>query len=479
MDQRKRKSVPFSMEHGKLPPQDIELEEILLGAVMLEKTALPKIAEFFSPSLFYKEAHAKIAEAILSLSSKLEPIDIGTVVRELKKTEQLDIVGGPYYVTQLTNRVASAANIESWCKSLVEEEIKRKLIYYGAELVKNSYEVSSNSKDLLEQAEKGLTDASKKTFSLRTKTMAELTAKNRERNKLMQQMGGVSGVHSGFLELDKKTGGWQRGDLIVLAARPGMGKTSFALQIARNAARGKKAIGVFSLEMPAEQLIYRLQSQEAEVPLQKLRITGLSDLEQETLEQECRDLTESNILIDDRSSLSVFDLKATGRRWFREHKIELIVIDYLQLIEAGLDNTNNRTSEIDYVSRNLKNLAKELDIPIIALSQLSRAVETRGGDKRPQLSDLRESGAIEQDADLVIFLYRPDYYGITEDKNGNNVAGLVKVIIDKHRNGSLGDVTLKWKGSLTKFYNMDKSENMQPIKPNKDFEPNKDDDSPF
>ena len=446
---------------GKLPPQAIELEEAVLGALMIEKDALNAVIDILHPESFYKEAHQKIFRAIHNLFHNTEPIDILTVTQSLKKSGELDIVGGPYYITQLTNRVASAANIEYHSRIILEKFIQRELIRISSEIVKEAYEDTSDVLMLLDKAEKNLFAIAEGNLRRNYEDIKALIAKNFKKiEEASTQKSGVTGVPSGFTELDRITAGWQKSDLIIMAARPGMGKTAFVLSLARNAAiKFNKPVAFFSLEMSSVQLVNRLISSETELQSDKLRRGQLANHEWEQLNSKIVPLTQAPIFIDDTPSLSILELRAKCRRLVAERKIELIIIDYLQLMVAGFDNRNfNREQEISTISRSLKSIAKELDVPIIALSQLSRAVESRGGSKKPQLSDLRESGAIEQDADLVMFIYRPDYYGLTEDEEHNNVNGMAEIIVAKNRNGALKSVQLKFIHQLTKFVEPDEFE---------------------
>ncbi|MEY4874882.1 MAG: hypothetical protein RL708_31 [Bacteroidota bacterium] len=444
---------------GKVPPQARDLEEAVLGAVMLEKDALPSFVDFLKPEAFYVEAHQLIYKAILRLFDKSQPIDILTVAEELRKTGELDVVGGAYYVTELTNRVATAANVEFHARIISQKFIQRELIRTSTEIVRDAYEDTTDVFELLDKSEKSLFDITNQNMrrgyadvgSLMEQATKEILAAAQHQDKL-------TGVASGFINLDRITGGWQRSDLVIVAARPGMGKTSFVLSMARNAAMmANKPVALFSLEMSSLQLTTRLMAAEASLPIEKLRKGNLAQYELAQLESKVRELSDAPIFIDDTPALNIFELRAKARRLKMQHGISMIIIDYLQLMSGGGDNSRggNREQEISTISRSLKNIAKELDIPVIALSQLSRAVETRGGTKRPQLSDLRESGAIEQDADMVIFLYRGDYYGIEVDENNQPIKGKTEVIIAKHRNGSLETVPIKFVANLAKFEEWD------------------------
>lgn len=364
---------------------------------------------------------------------------------------QLEEVGGPYYITQLTNRVGSTANIEYHTKILAEKYILRELIHISSGTIKEAFEDATDVFNLLDRAEQGLFDISENNFRRESTDMKSLVGEAiREIEIAKNSEGKLRGVPSGFTELDRLTAGWQKSDLIVVAARPGMGKTAFALSMSRNAAINNYPVAVFSLEMSAVQLATRLIASETEITGEKLKKGDLREDEWKQLNTKVKSLEDAPIYIDDTPALSIFELRAKCRRLKEQHQIELIVVDYIQLMRAG-DNMGNREQEISTISRSLKALAKELNIPVVVLSQLNRSVEIRGGLKKPQLSDLRESGAIEQDADMVIFIYRPEYYDMLEGENGENLRGKGEIIIAKHRNGSLNSVYLKFIGQFIKF----------------------------
>lgn len=445
-------------EMGKLPPQAVDLEEAVLGALMLEKDALTNVIDILQPKTFYKEAHERIFGAIKRLFEKSEPVDILTVTQELKKTGELELAGGAYYITQLTNRVASAANAEFHARIIVQKFIQRELIRISSETIRDAYEETSDVFDLLDSAESNLYSVVSGTIRKEYDKMSSLIGKAiTQIEAARNQKSGVTGVESGFTELDRLTSGWQNSDLVIIAARPAMGKTAFVISLARNASVDfARPVAIFSLEMASVQLVNRLISSEAEISAEKLKKGQLEDYEFQQLNSKIHKLAEAPLFIDDTPALTIFELRAKARRLKQQHNVSLIIVDYLQLMHAGSDNKNgNREQEISTISRSLKSLAKELEIPVIALSQLSRAVETRGGDKKPQLSDLRESGAIEQDADMVLFIHRPEYYGLTEDGQGNPTNGLAEIIIAKHRNGPVGSVNLKFISQLAKFADME------------------------
>ncbi len=450
-----------TQQFGKLPPQALDLEEACLGALMLEKDALTKVIDILHPDSFYKDTHRLIFQAIRRLFERSEPIDILTVTNELKKSGELDIVGGPFAITQLTNRVASAANIEFHSRIILQKHIQRELIRISAETIKDAYEDTSDVFLLLDKAEKNLFEVAQGNIRRNYQEMSTMVSEAYKQIEAARLHGtGITGVQSGFTDLDRVTSGWQKSDLIIVAARPGMGKTALVLSLARNAAIGfKRPVAIFSLEMSSVQLVQRMISSETGIPSDKLRKGTLDNAEWQKLISMTGKLSSAPIYIDDTPSLSVFDLRSKCRRLKAMYDVELIVIDYLQLMRSDVDSKNgNREQEISTISRSLKAIAKELNVPVIALSQLSRAVESRGGTKRPLLSDLRESGAIEQDADIVTFIYRPEYYGIDTDEENNPTKGIAEIIIAKHRNGALDSVKLKFISHLAKFTDLDASE---------------------
>lgn len=445
-------------EYGKLPPQAVELEEAVIGALMLDKEALTDVIDILRKESFYKEDHQLIYEAILDLFQRSEPIDILTVTQELKKKGTLEQIGGPFYIAQLTNRVASSANVEFHARIISQKHIQRELIKISSDTIKNAYDETIDVFDLLDQAEAKLFEVAEGNIRKSYDDMNKLLHKAIKQLETISKQEGTSGVPTGFSNLDRITGGFQKSDMIVLAARPGMGKTAFVLSLARNTAVDyKKGVAIFSLEMSSLQLVNRLIASETEINAEKLKKGNLEPHEWEQLNARIGKLTNAPIYINDTPGLSVFELRAQCRRLKAEKDIQMVIIDYLQLMSAGQGDggKGNREQEISTISRAIKGIAKELDVPIIALSQLSRAVETRGGDKKPMLSDLRESGAIEQDADMVMFIYRPEYYGITEDAEGNSTRGLGELIIAKHRSGSTEDVKIRFINQLAKFTNWD------------------------
>jgi len=445
---------------GKIPPQAIDLEEAVLGALMLEKDALSTVIDILKPEVFYQESHKKIFEAIQLLFQKSKPVDILTVTSELRTLGLLEMVGGAFYITNLTNRVASAANIEYHARIISQKYIQRELIRISSEIIQNAYEDTTDIFDLLDHAEKNLFDIAQNNLRRDTQKMDEIIKQSLATlEELRTKTDGLTGVPSGFTALDRITGGWQKSDLVIIAARPAMGKTAFVLTCARNASvEFKKPVVVFSLEMSSVQLVNRLISGETEIEQEKIRKGNLADWEWQQLHSKIGTLTEAPLLIDDTPALNIFEFRAKCRRLKSQYDIQMIIIDYLQLMHGkGEGGGGNREQEIGSISRALKSVAKELDVPVLALSQLSRAVENRPGQngKRPLLSDLRESGSIEQDADMVLFLYRPEYYGIMEDEQGRSQAGVGEVIIAKHRNGETGIVPLRFVGKYVKFQDLE------------------------
>lgn len=456
-DTARRRRSDKKNASGKLPPQAPALEQAVLGALMLDKDALPIVIDILSPNSFYSSAHQEIYRGICKLFEKSQPVDLLTVTEELKKLGEIDAIGGPYYLVELTNRVSSSANVEYHARIVAQKHIQRELIRISTETINDAYEDSTDVFDLLDKAEQNLFQITEQNLSRGYQNMGSLMSQAiKQLEELALKDEGLTGVPTGFTALDRLTSGWQPSDLIIVAARPGMGKTSFTMALARNAAIDfNLPVAFFSLEMSSLQLVNRLISMETEIPSQKLRKGKLEDYEWQQLNSSMEKLSEVPIYIDDTPGISIFELRAKCRRMKMQHDIQMIIIDYMQLMTAGSDHKGNREQEISMISRSLKGLAKELSVPVIALSQLSRAVETRGGSKRPQLSDLRESGAIEQDADIVSFIYRPEYYQILEDEEGNSLEGIGEIIIAKHRNGALETVQLKWDGQFAKFTNLE------------------------
>ena len=476
----KRRERPSNSQlYGKVPPQAKDLEEAVLGAIMLEKRAFDVVVEILKPESFYSDANQKIFNAMFRLSQKNMPIDLMTVVEELRISEHLEIVGGPYYVSKLTNAVVSAANIEAHARIVAQKFIMREIIRMGIEMTAEAYEDSTDVFDLLNDIDRNLTELitgnQKKTYVPIQQGVIQSILRIEELRMLDND---ITGTPSGFRDLDILTHGWQSTDLIILAARPSVGKTAFALNLARNAAGDfrsqylvdkisnpltvSKSVGFFSLEMSIGQLVNRMLSTESNILLDKISNGKLDDYQMKSLYKNAvNQLSDLPIFIDDSAALNIYELRAKCRRLKSKHNVGIIIIDYLQLMSGANEGRNgNREQEISKISRDLKGLAKELQIPIIALSQLSREPEKRKGDnKMPQLSDLRESGAIEQDADVVMFMYRPEYYDITANEMGDSNKGETHIRIAKHRNGTLSVIKLRAELSIQKFHDMDDSFN--------------------
>lgn len=458
---RKRRTEidPGNIIYGKVPPQAKDLEHAVLGALMLNNASLDLVTELINEDSFYVDANKKIFNAILSLNARSLPFDMMMVVEELRTKEQLELVGGPYYVVKLTNAVVSDANIQAHSGIIAQKALQRDLIKLGGELISDGYEDSTNPFDLLDTAEAKVTELS---TGMRVTSYSHVSTglmKALERMDELKALGqSITGVPAGFESIDTVTHGWQPTDLIILAARPSVGKTALALNLARNAAMNTikpTAVGFFSLEMSIAQLTNRLIAAESGVYLEKINTGTFNDYDNGLIMDAVKKIERAPIFIDDTPGLSFFTLRSKARNLKRKEDVGMIIIDYLQLME-GDAKSNNREQEISKISRGLKGLAKELGIPIIALSQLSRATETRSGDKKmPQLSDLRESGAIEQDADMVMFIYRPEYYDINSNENGDSTKGETHIRIAKHRNGHLDTIKLRADLATQKFHPFD------------------------
>jgi len=442
---------------GKVPPQATDIEQVVLGAMMLEKEALNDTINIITKDSFYDPRHQFIYGAMHDLFASTKPVDLITVTDRLQKNGELEAAGGVAYIAQLTNRVASSAHIEFHARIIAEKFIKRELIKVSSEIIRDSYDDTFDVFDLLNKAESNLFQIAESNMTKQASTMQNIVGDAiAEIEKARNNPDGISGTPSGFHDLDKITSGWQKSDMIVIAARPGMGKTALVLSMARNTAVDyNMGVAVFSLEMSAVQLVKRLIAGEARIDSEKLRKGNLADHEFQQLHSRITALSAAPIFIDDTPAISIFDFRAKCRRLKAQHDIQLVIIDYLQLMSAkDGKGSGNREQEISNISRSIKEIAKELNIPIIALAQLSRSVEQRGGDKKPILSDLRESGAIEQDADIVSFIYRPDYYGIVKDDDGNSNHGIGEIIIAKHRNGKTDRVRLRFVPEYARFENL-------------------------
>ena len=451
-----KKGISLSEEsqfEGRKPPQALPVEEAVLGALMLEKDAPMRVMDSLIGEAFYHDSNQLIFSAIRRLFEAGQPVDVLTVCDNLRSKGELEQAGGAFYITQLTNKVASSANLEFHSKILLQKYVQRELIRVGSHISQSAFSDTADAFELLDNAEKELFAIKNDTLKKNFDTIHDLIQKAiNQLEETKDTDGSLTGVPSGFTRIDRVTGGWQKSDLIILAGRPGMGKTAFVLGLARNAAIDHNLpVAVFSLEMSSVQLVTRLMSGETELKSDKFRKGDLKEYEWEQLHARIKDLSEAPIYIDDTPQLSIFELRAKARRLKSNKDIQLLVIDYLQLMRGDEgNNKGNREQEISHISRSLKGLAKELEIPIIALAQLSRAVEQRN-DKIPILSDLRESGSIEQDADMVGFLYRAEYYGFTEDDDGNPTAGMGQFIIAKNRHGETGKFPLRFVGEFAKF----------------------------
>jgi len=454
---------------GRVPPQAVDLEKAVLGAMMLEKNAVTETIDILSQESFYDPKHQYIFAVIKDLFGTSKPIDILTVTDKLQKNGELEAAGGAAYISQLTSRVASTAHVEYHARIISEKHIKRELIRMCGEVMKEAFDDTNDVFDVLNKAEGDLFKIAENNMGKAVDVMQNVVrAAIEEIEKAAQNTDGISGIPSGFYALDKITAGWQRSDMIVIAARPAMGKTAFVLSMARNTAVDhNQGVAIFSLEMSSVQLVKRLIASETRLPAEKLRKGDLRDDEFQQLHTRISKLATAPIYIDDTPGISIFDLRAKCRRLKMQYDIQMVIIDYLQLMTAGGKSQGNREQEISSISRSIKEIAKELNVPMIALSQLSRSVEQRGGDKRPILSDLRESGAIEQDADIVSFIYRPEYYGFLQDEEGNSNAGVGEIIIAKHRNGALDSVRLRFIGQYARFDNLETFEDTEAVQSNK------------
>ena len=450
-------------DFGRIPPQATDLEEAVLGALMIEKDAYSLVSEILRPQSFYEHRHQLLYSAITSLAINQQPIDLLTVKNELEKEGTLDEVGGPFYIAQLTSKVASAAHVEFHARIIAQKSLARELINFTNTVQSKAFDETQDVDELMEDAEGKLFEISQQNMKKDYTQINPIVEQAvRQIEAAASRTSGLSGLESGFHDLDKKTSGWQNSDLVIIAARPAMGKTAFVLSMAKNmAVNYRYPVAFFSLEMSNLQLVNRLIANTCEIESDKIRSGQLQRHEWERLDRKVKELFDAPLYIDDTPSLSVFELRTKARRLVREHQVKIIFIDYLQLMNASGMSYGNRQEEVSTISRSLKGLAKELDIPIIALSQLNRSVETRIGEqkgdqnRRPQLSDLRESGAIEQDADMVCFIHRPEYYKIYTDENGNDIRGQAEIIIAKHRNGAVGDIRLRFIGEYTRFQNLD------------------------
>jgi len=438
-------------EYQKIPPQALDIEEAVLGAIMIEPGSDITAMDILKPECFYKEQHQKIFKAIRDLSSAQQPVDQLTVVQQLQKNKDLDFVGGAAYINYLASKVGTAAHLDFHSKIIAEKYIKRELIKISNQIQEKAYDPTSDLEGLLEFSEKQIFDLVLNNVSSAVKPITVVLKETLNKlEELSKKTTTLSGVPSGYTNLDRVTSGWQPSDLIIIAARPSMGKTAFILSMASNMTiEHNVPIAIFSLEMSAQQLVTRLLISESEIEATKLRTGKLSKEEWQILETKTSVLSQAPIFIDDTPGISLTELRAKARNLKLQYDIQLLIIDYLQLMSGPPETKNNREQEVSQISRGLKGIAKELNIPVIALSQLNRAVENRKGF-RPQLSDLRESGAIEQDADIVIFIHRPEKY-LTPDSIDESIKGLAEIIVAKHRNGAVTDVNLRFIDRLAKF----------------------------
>ncbi|MCH3924371.1 MAG: replicative DNA helicase [Bacteroidales bacterium] len=460
--QKKRMSFEqaFSLNNNQVPPQIVEVEESVLGALLLDQDAVTNTIDTIKPEYFYKLDNQEIFNAILILFREGSPIDVISVTEKLKKLGKLDEVGGTYKIATLTSRVTSAAHVEYYVRLLTEKYIQRELIRVSTETLKEAYDETTDVVELLDKTESRFLDINEQNFNSDSHNMQSLLFDSIKEIETLQNSDiKTTGLETGFVELDRNVGGFQKGTLIILAARPAMGKTAFAMSMARNMAVDfHKPVAFFSLEMTASELMMRLISSETEIQGDKLkRGDALSMEELERIKEKTRGLGESPLYIDDNPGLSIFELRAKCRRMKQKYDIQMVFIDYLQLMSGGEAKRNdNREQEISFISRQLKGLSKELGIPILAMSQLSREVEKRGGSKEPVLSDLRESGAIEQDADIVMFIHRPEYYNIVDDEYGST-QGIAYINVAKNRSGALSKSRLGFMSNYVKFYNINQT----------------------
>ncbi|CAK0771719.1 Replicative DNA helicase [Gammaproteobacteria bacterium] len=443
--------------NGKVPPHAINLEELVLGACLLEQEAINVVYPIISENTFYEPKNQMIYRAICNLTKSGVRADMGMICQELKKMDYLEKVGGVYYISTLTNKIASSANIEMHARILVEYELKRKLIVRSITFQESLFNENSDVFELIGSEIQAMFELTNFKSSNQTKHIGDVHSSSIIQMREVIDSGLPSGIPSGIDYLDKLTNGWQKTDLIILAARPSMGKTAEALQFIKHPALNlKKPVALFSLEMSSKQIMGRLQASESHINVSKITTSNVDMNELNAIARDCIKLSEAPIYIDDTPALSLFEFRKKAKRLVIDMKVELIVIDYLQLMTVD-GGKGNREQEISLISRGIKQTAKELNIPIIALSQLSRSVETRGGDKKPMLSDLRESGAIEQDADMVIFLYRPEYYGMTDNYQYHSHSlesrNLLINIIAKNRNGALGEIPSKFNGAVMRIDN--------------------------
>ena len=451
------RKLPVALpDFGKAPPQALDMEEAVLGAIMLEKEAVITVLEILKPECFYKEANQKIFQAIVNLNAKEYPVDLYTVTEELKATDQLESVGGPVYVTHLTSKVVSAANVDYHARIVAQKHIQRELIRASTMIQTRAFDDAEDVTELLDYSENEIFQIAEGNIK---REVAPINAVIKDALKEIEEAGkrkdALIGTPSGFTKLDRLTSGWQKAELIIIAARPSMGKTAFALSMARNMAIDHgKSVAVFSCEMSSIQLVNRLIVAETDIPSDKIKNGRLNEEEWKQLDARIKKLVQAPIFIDDTPAISITELRGKCRRLVAQHKLDIVIVDYLQLM-SGPENAGSREQEVSLISRSLKSIAKELNVPILALSQLNRSVEMRGGSKRPLLSDLRESGAIEQDADMVLFIHRQEKFGIPAFEDGSSTKGIAEIILAKNRNGPVDDVKLRFREEKAQFTDLD------------------------
>jgi len=458
---RLRRPQTTDTAYAHVQPQAPDIERAVIGALLIDKDAYSVVCEMLRPESFYDPRHQLIYAAVRDLSIGEQPVDVLTVTDQLARNGTLEEAGTPAYIAEISSRVATSAHVEYHARIVAQKFLARQLIQFTSDIQTRAFDETVDVDELMQQAEGALFELSQKNMK---KDYTQIDPVIAQAVKVIQDAArntdGLTGIPSGYHGLDDKTSGWQASDLVIIAGRPAMGKTAFALSMAKNiAADYKVPVAFFSLEMSNQQLVNRLISNACEIEGKKILNGQLQQDEWERLDKRVNTLLGAPLYVDDTPGLSVFELRTKARRLVREHGVKVIMIDYLQLMNANGMRFSSRQEEVSTISRSLKSLAKELDIPILALSQLNRGVEAREGleGKRPQLSDLRESGAIEQDADMVIFVHRPEYYHIYQDDSGRDLHGMAQIIIAKHRKGATGDVLLNFRGELTRFENPEDS----------------------
>lgn len=455
--QGKGGQLPLDFSYGRIQPQAVEVEKAVLGALMIDKEAYLEVSELLCPESFYELRHQKIYDAVRQLSLNEKPVDVLTVTEQLSKNGVLEEVGGPGYIAELSARVVTSANLEYHASIVAQKYLSRQLVSYSSTIGKKAFDETCDPKDVIDEAESILFEIAQTNVKKDYVHVSPLVA---EASQIMMAAskndGDVTGISTGYKSLDDLTSGWQKSDLVIIAGRPAMGKTAFALSMAKNIAADQKIpMAFFSLEMSGVQLVNRLIANTCEIEGKKILNGSLNEEEWDRFDKRIQHLIDAPLYIDDTPGLSVFELRTKAMRLVREHQIKLIMVDYLQLMNANGMRFNSRQEEVSTISRSLKILAKELDVPILALSQLNRGLESRAGadGKRPMLSDLRESGAIEQDADMVVFVHRPEKYGLGTGPNGEDYHGKAEIIIAKHRKGATDIVLLNFRGEYTRFEN--------------------------